>query len=284
MSRPRRFRPRHRIRPTLRPPQRRHDRTFGACRGYRAVWLAHHQNADGSWSFINFSRQCKTGDACSGPGSNNSDAAATAVALLPFLGAGQTHEGKGPYRTNIYKALSWLLSHQAKNGSLAAGSGNVMYSHGLATIAMCEAFGLTNDKILGKAAQAAVNFIVSAQHPETGGWRYMPGMEGDTSVLGWQVMALKSAQLAYLNVDPKAMTGANHFLDLVAGGDYKGRFAYTPGGGSLTPTMTAVGLLCRQYLGMKRDDMAMREGMDALMKELPSRTRGPSISGTTPRR
>jgi hypothetical protein len=232
-------------------------------------WLAHHQSRDGSWSFTNFSRQCKAGDTCSGPGSNNSDAAATAVGLLPFLAAGQTHEGKGPYRQNIYNALYWLMSHQAKTGSLAAGSGNVMYTHGLASIAMCEAYGLTNDRMLGQSAQAAINFIVAAQHPTTGGWRYTPGMEGDTSVVGWQVMALKSGMMAYLNVDPKAFTGAKHWLDSVAGGDYKGRFSYTPGQGAGTPTMTAVGLLCRQYLGMKRDDMAMQEGMGVIMGQLP---------------
>ena len=231
-------------------------------------WLAHHQSGDGSWSFTDFSRQCKAGDVCSGAGSNKSDAAATAVGLLPFLAAGQTHEGHGPYRTNIYKALYWLMSHQKKDGNLAAGSGNVMYTHGLASIALCEAYGLTNDRQLGTTAQAAVNFIVAAQHPTTGGWRYTPGMEGDTSVVGWQVMALKSGLMAYLNVDPKAFTGAAHWLDSVASGNYKGMFSYTPGPGA-TPSMTAVGLLCRQYLGMKRDDKAMQEGMGFIMKQLP---------------
>ena len=65
--------------------------------------------------------------------------------------------------------------------------GGGMYAHGLATIAMCEAYGLTQDPNLRPYAQKAINFIVSAQHVSNGGWRYAPNQEGDTSVTGWQV-------------------------------------------------------------------------------------------------
>ena len=53
-----------------------------------------------------------------------------------------------------------------------------MYAHGLATIALCEAYGATRNKVIGKAAQSAVDFIQSAQHPDTGGWRYNAGAGG----------------------------------------------------------------------------------------------------------
>ena len=76
-----------------------------------------------------------------------------------------------------------------------------MYAHALATMALCEAFGMTGDQRVGAAAQAAVDFIAAAQNRQTGGWRYHPGEEGDTSVMGWQIMALKSARLAGLKVD-----------------------------------------------------------------------------------
>ena len=231
-------------------------------------WLARHQNRDGSWSFTQFGRQC-TRDTCGGAGSNNADVAATAVALLPFLGAGQTHQTRGPHRKRIYDALYWLLKRQAPDGSLHADARDKMYAHGLAAIALCEAYGLSNDKDLGRRAQAAVNYIVAAQHPSTGGWRYQPGDEGDTSVAGWQVMALKSGQLAALNVPSNAFAGSARFLDLVAAGERRGQFSYTPGQGVGSPAMTAVGLLCRQYLGMRRDDPAMQEGVSTLMKRLP---------------
>ena len=46
-----------------------------------------------------------------------------------------------------------------------------MYSHGLATIALCEAYGLSKDLTLRSAAQMAVNYIVNAQNKTDGGWR-----------------------------------------------------------------------------------------------------------------
>ena len=123
----------------------------------------------------------------------------------------------------------------------------MMYSHGLATIALCEAYGLTGDKQVGMAAQGAVNFILDAQNTADGGWRYNPKDPGDTSVVGWQLMALKSAHMAGLNVGGSVFSGTSKWLDAVAVHD-GAEYAYQPGAGP-SPTMTSVGLLCRQYLG-----------------------------------
>ena len=65
------------------------------------------------------------------------------MALLPFLAAGQTHREKGPYKKNIEAGLFWLVNNQKPDGDLSAGSGQTMYTHGLATICMCEAYGLS---------------------------------------------------------------------------------------------------------------------------------------------
>jgi hypothetical protein len=234
-------------------------------------WIARHQNREGSWSLAYTSR-CKD-STCSGPGSTKSDAGATALALLPFLAAGQTHENKGPYRNNIHSGLYWLLKNQKKNGDLT--KGNDMYAHALCTITLCEAYGLTGDKMLGQAAQGGVNFIQSTQHPRTGGWRYAPGQEGDTSVVGWQAMALKSAQMAYLTVNPQTLAGVKHWLDLAARGQHKGLYVYVPtnpDGSVAGPNrnMTAVGMLLRQYGGLKRDDPMQVEGVSHLMRNLPN--------------
>jgi hypothetical protein len=229
-------------------------------------WLARHQNRDGSWSLGQYNKQCKD-RTCTEPGSAQADAAATAMGLLPFLAAGQTQKSKGPYKQNIASGLYWLVQHQKPDGNLSDGA-HTMYSHGLATITLCEAYALTHDEHLGEAAQRAVRFIEHAQHPRTGGWRYAPGDEGDTSVVGWQVMALKSAQMAGLSVQPLTLTGAKNFLKTCASGNYGGLFSYTPGTGP-TPTLTAVGLLCNQYLGVGRDDKLMTEGVDLLMHNLP---------------
>ena len=229
-------------------------------------WIARHQNRDGSWSFSNFTHQCKD-KACTGTGSSPADAAATAMGLLPFLAAGQTQKSKGPYKATITSGLYWLVQHQANDGNLSGGA-STMYTHGLATITLCEAYGLTHDDHLGQAAQRAIRFIERAQHP-LGGWRYSPGQEGDTSVVGWQVMALKSAQMAGLSVQPETLTGAKNFLKTCSSGNYGGLFGYIPGSGP-TPTLTGVGLLCNQYMRVGRDDKLMHEGVDMLMHHLPT--------------
>ncbi len=234
-------------------------------------WLWRHQDKfDGGWSFDKYKKQC-TDAHCTGAGSATADAGATGMALLCFLGAGQTHKTKGPYRRNIEQGLIWLVRHQERNGNLSKGCISPMYSHGIATAALCEAYGLSGDRTVGKAAQSAVNYIIAAQNKQDNGWRYNPGDPGDTSATGWQIMALHSAQLAGLKVGgPGAapLESAGKWLDLVKTGPNDSQFQYQPGTGP-TPTMTAVGLLGRQYLDAKRDDPLMTDGVQYLMHNLP---------------
>jgi hypothetical protein len=192
---------------------------------------------DGRWSFQAYADRC-TDKTCTGPGTVQADAGATALGLLPFLAAGQTHKTKGPYRRNIANAVNWLIRNQEPNGNLAKDCPQPMYSHGLATIALSEAYGLSGDRNIGIAAQGAANYVINAQNKNDGGWRYNPGDAGDTSVLGWQVMALKSAQMAGLSVPDKTFKGAKKWLDAVASGPNGSRYSYQPGGAA-SVTMTA---------------------------------------------
>jgi hypothetical protein len=129
---------------------------------------------------------------------------------------------------------------------------------------------MTKDPALRQPAQRALDFIARAQNPTTGGWRYTPGMPGDTSVLGWQVMALKSGELASLTVPPQALEGAKRWLKSVEGNrPTGGQFGYlnaTP-----TPAMTAQGLLCLQLMGTRRSDPRLVAGADFLLRNLPQR-------------
>ncbi|MGI8980851.1 MAG: prenyltransferase/squalene oxidase repeat-containing protein [Pirellulaceae bacterium] len=236
-------------------------------------WLAAHQNADGSWSFDHRTGPCN--GRCGNAG-NLSDCrtGATAMALLPFLGAGQTHRD-GKYKEVVRRGLYFLTSQMKlenhgglQTGNLAQGGGQ-LYSHGLAAITLCEAYGMTQDKGLMAPAQLSLNHIMYAQDPVGGGWRYEPRQAGDTSVVGWQLMALKSGHMAYLRVDPKTIQGAVHFLDTV-GVDSGSYYGYTdPGKGQAT---TAVGLLSRMYLGWKKDNPALQRGIDYLAATGPSKT------------
>jgi hypothetical protein len=196
------------------------------------------------------------------------DIAGTAFGLLPLLGAGKTHKSApdNPYDKPVEKALLYLIRKQDKRtGNFGGG----MYAHGLASIAICEAYGLTQDPNLRKAAQMAVNFIVKAQH-SAGGWRYAPNQAGDTSVVGWQVMALKSAQMSGLDVPEVTMRKAQQYLNSCCDTANEG-YGYV-GVGS-TPTMSAVGLLCRQYLqAWGPQNLRLIKGIDNNIKTYPPGT------------
>lgn len=236
-------------------------------------WLARHQLPNGGWTFQhNLVCQGRCGDPGE-PKFAKSLNAATAMALLPFLGAGQTQNG-GDFKEVVRRGLLFLIKHGKagrKRGlpvlDLTDSPGN-MYSHGLATITLCEAYAMTEDPALAGPAQAAINFIVLAQCHD-GGWRYKTdpsvGYGGDTSVVGWQVMALKSGHMGHLAVPPIAIEGAKMFLDKV-GSDGGAMYGYTNPSTRLRPSCTAIGLLCRMYTGWDKSHPGIVEGVKKLSK------------------
>jgi hypothetical protein len=237
------------------------------------VWLAAHQFQDGHWSLDRFHERCKGQHPnCSGAGKVRSDTAATGMALMPFLAAGHTHLS-GQYQKVVAKGIEWLVGQQKGNGDLLSKGDAVhahMYSHGIASIALCEAYGMTEDLQLKAASEKALGFIVKAQNSSTGGWRYTPGESGDTSVVGWQMMALKSGEMSGLPIPPRTIELLDTWLRRVeANQPVGGLFGYTNRG--VKPSMTAEGLLCLQFMGVDRDDPRMRAGADFLMKNLPNR-------------
>ncbi|MEE8451591.1 MAG: prenyltransferase/squalene oxidase repeat-containing protein [Thermoguttaceae bacterium] len=233
-------------------------------------WLANHQLPDGGWNFDHTLAPSCLG-ACRDKGSlAEARNGATAMALLPFLGAGQTHKD-GKYKNTVNDGLQFLVRNMklSPNGGSLNEDGGRMYSHGLASIALCEAYAMTHDKSLHQPAQATADFICYAQDPVGGGWRYMPRSPGDTSVGGWQIMALKSAHMADLHIPPIVIKKASLFLDAVQweSGVYYG---YTsPGRGGAT---SAIGLLCRMYLGRKQDNEALQRGAQYVSSKGPSKT------------
>jgi hypothetical protein len=243
-------------------------------RGLR--WISRHQNRNGSWSIHAFDRSGDCDDRCGDTGLIRSDAGGTALALMAFLGAGQTHR-TGVYRDQVAHGLQYLLSIQEADGDLRGTSENQagMYVHAQAALVLCDAFKLTGDEALRPAAQKAIDFICAAQHDE-GGWRYQPGEEGDTSVIGWQLMALHSARAAFLDVPPGVFSRAADYLDAAQTRKDGSLYAYRPGG-SESPAMTAEGLLSRMYLGWTKDDGGLGRGIAWLLDDhLPER-RDPNV-------
>ena len=242
-------------------------------RGLR--WLASVQNHDGGWSLRDYDRHTRR--------DNPSDIMGTSLALLPLLGAGQTHEF-GAYKQNVAEGLAWLIENQLPNGDLRAGYKQQagMYAHGQASIVLCEALAITGDQKFHQPAQRAIQFIESSQHVG-GGWRYRPNERGDTSVFGWQMMALQSARAPDLGleVDDSTLRLADYFLDGVTTSARfqnkretklpKGSAYCYMKGKSATPAMTAEAILCRMYLGWKKDDPRLSQAVKWLVEDhLPS--------------
>lgn len=233
-------------------------------------WLAKHQLPDGGWNFdLEQCPNCKGQCADSGD-SPKARLAATALGLLPFLGAGQTHR-EGQYKEVVRKGIYYLTSHTKNEGGFLSmhEEKGTMYSHGLCTIALCEAYAMTGDKNLKEYAQSAINFIVYAQDPVGGGWRYEPRRDGDTSVVGWQIMALKSAQMAGLEVPNSVFTRATKFLDSVQSDDGS-TYGYLAPSAGFPRATSSVGLLCRMYMGWKKDNPALKRGVTKISREGPS--------------
>lgn len=235
-------------------------------------WLSRHQHEDGRFSLNEFHQCCKDHKKCNGRGNVNSDVAGTGLALLPFLGDGHTHT-EGDFRILVADGINWLVAGQQENGELTTGrEGNArMYSHGIATITLCEAYGMTKDPALREPAQKAIDFIIWAQNEKSGGWRYQPHQVADTSVVGWQVMALKSAQMAELDVPKSVLDRTRAYLKSAdRGGKNAGQYGYQKRNGS-TPAMTAEALLCLEYLGADKHEKGVQQSADYLLSRLPKK-------------
>ncbi len=232
-------------------------------------WLSRHQTPSGGWTFQH-NLVCQ--NACGDPGEENyatSVNAATALGLLPFMGAGQTHV-EGQFKDVVFRGLRFLIQN-GKRGTISGlpvidlrdRSGN-LYSHGLASIALCEAYAMTADPELAGPAQAALNFIAVSQCTD-GGWRYQPREPsgGDTSVTGWMVMALKSGYMGHLIIPPRTIQGSMLFLDKV-GSNGGAWYGYSAKEARLNRSCTAIGLLCRMYTGWDKTHAGIVKGVESI--------------------
>ncbi len=215
-------------------------------------WLAKYQRRNGSWSLLG---AYSLGAA---PGQEN-ETAATAMALLAFQGAGNTHR-RGKYAKNVAEGWQWLLKQQGADGCFFQSGPyhHRFYTQGQCAIALCELYAMTQDSELRAPAEGAIRYIVDSQGSE-GGWRYAPKSDSDLSVTGWILMALQSARMAGLDVPEENLQRVEKFLDKLAlnGGS---RYPYRRGEEERL-SMTAEGLLCRQYLGWKQNDPRLVEGI-----------------------
>jgi hypothetical protein len=256
-------------------------------------FLAKSQSPDGSWN----AQAYGAGQRAVAPSAEAlyradtgkfADTAMTGLALLAFLGAGHTHNDGGPYAACVHRGLSYLCQQQFPSGDLS-GRNQIgqqptvryarMYSHGIAAIALAEAYALTRDQDLLVPVKNAVDYSLKAMNPRTGGWRYDFASEdpGDTSQFGWQAMLLNSASVS--NAAP--LEGHHRvllqrFLDSVSTGKSGGLAVYRnlnpqsrPASEQATVAMTAEAFAMRTMLGLPMSAQATREAKQMLMNQLP---------------
>jgi hypothetical protein len=220
-------------------------------------WLARQQDRSGLWSL--------TGKYANGAVTEN-QYAATAMALLAFLGDGHTHVSDTPFRSQVRRGMAALMKIQGPEGEFwneSISTHQRAYAHAQCTIAMCELYAMTQDSRVRESAQKAIDYCVRAQSP-AGGWRYIPMQDADTSVTGWYVMALQSARMGGLDVSTDSLDRVPRFLDSASshGGS---RYSYRPEQAD-SPAMTAEALLCRQYLGWEHSDPRLQTGVEYLLQ------------------
>jgi hypothetical protein len=251
-------------------------------------WLKNHQSPDGYWDVDEYWINNVSGgtEASEGAGSHAQDVGMTGLALLAFLGDGHTLR-EGLYKEVVSKGIKWMRDQQdPETGLIGDDIGHsFLYDHGIASLAVCEAYVLSlKTPLLKSTAQKSINYISRARNPY-GAWRYdvPPLGENDTSVTGWMIFALKSAEEGGLKVDKEAYSGALTWFDEVTEpgtgrmgydrlGSMSSRVAnvndqYPPEKGE---AMTSVGLLCRFFLGQDpKDEAIMEKHADLLLKTLP---------------
>ncbi|PHS01305.1 MAG: hypothetical protein COA78_22905 [Blastopirellula sp.] len=235
------------------------------------VWLVANQTDDGSWDASQHEsgkEKKNLGHDRFGAGAN-ADSGITGLAVLAFLAKGHSHlEGK--HRTTVQHGLEYIVNHQASNGSLAGDARMFaqMYCHGMAMLALSEAYAMTRDERLRPFLDNAIDYTVSSQHQTTGGWRYQPGDIGDMSQFGWQVMALHSAHLAGVEVPDKTQLLMARFLNDASSGQAGGLASYRKGE-KVTAPMTAEALVCRIFIQQYDDEQTLKEASDYIARFEP---------------
>jgi hypothetical protein len=249
-------------------------------------WLARHQDTDGRWDGAtakyddgtpvkgddDYTIHCPAGETCFGECIYwEADTALTGLALLAYLGSGYT-QADGKYAETVGKGLDFLLLQQKPDGDLRGRSRAVgMYCHAMATLALCESYALTGDERLRDPVERAIAFLVGARARDGLAWRYAPGAPiGDTSILGWVVLALKSAKVVGIPVSASVQNGTLAWLNKVSSGPAHGLARYQPHE-AVTATMTAEAWVCRQFLGVGGPGPASTEAAGFLLTHRPDR-------------
>ncbi len=247
------------------------------------LWLARHQNEDGSWSMKSLAEVCK-GKACtSGTWKGGHEFGVTALAALAYLGAGYRLQDADDYDgINVGESLRHAVFRLAKEWKNAVFVEKSMYDVAIAVWVFAEAVRsaaaegpLTKDDYdrVRTALNESVDWLVAAQSPGKG-WRYTAKCaDTDASVTAWVVLALDAARRAGVKVPAKLFADAAAWVN-AATDERSGITGYTnkstgkvfvPGTNESYlhhPAMTAAGLSIRRVTGTMKPaevDVAVKQ-------------------------
>jgi squalene cyclase len=196
--------------------------------------------------------------------------AMTGYTIMTFLASGQL-PGEGEYGKSVTNGVNYLLGCVREDGYITSEGlktgrkSSNMYDHGIASIALGEVYGQTQDPKIKEKLELSVKLIVSAQNRE-GGWRYGPHPgDADISVTVLQVVALRAAKNAGLAVPQKTIDSAITYVkscyDQRSGG-----FTYQPRNNQPGFARTAAATYSLQVCGLYDDDL-VKAGSKYLLKE-----------------
>lgn len=152
------------------------------------AWLVTQQQPNGAWKCKIAYKLYETYE-----GQDGDDVGVTAIALMAFVGAGNT-PGRGKYGHVVSRGLDFVLSCVREEDGYITANGTRMYSHAFATMFLAEIYGMTRRRDVKEKLRRAVDLIVSAQNKE-GGWRYQPiPVDADLSVTVSTLQALRAAR------------------------------------------------------------------------------------------
>jgi hypothetical protein len=211
------------------------------------AWLGRNQSADGSF----------------GVGTYRGNIAVTSLCGLAFMASGSS-PGRGPYGSQIDKALVYVMDNTSQSGFIAVSASSThgpMYSHGFGTLFLAEAYGMTHRPEIREKLQKAVRLIIDSQNIE-GGWRYQPVKhDADLSVTICQINALRAARNAGLYVPKETVAACIRYVKRSQNHD--GGFKYMLQGGASSFPRSAAGVVALQSAG-EYDTKEVRNGIGYL--------------------
>ena len=202
-------------------------------------WLAKEQRADGSI---------------------DDSTAEAALGGLAFMVVGEV-PGRGKYARETSRFLQYLLGNVEENGLIIGKNRrSPMYHHGVATLYLTQAWGLTGYESIREKLKKAVELIITTQSSK-GGWRYFPGRdEQDISVTVMQVVALRAARNCGMEVPQRTIDRAVAYVRSLA--NEQGGFGYQSNR-DLGIARTGAGMFSLQVCG-QYDDPRIAGGLKYL--------------------